>query len=245
MSTACCCNQEDWVTRPQNGVSIVISKLTAYRSCCLPLAALATSSKTRQKLAATWRRLSFLWLHLDCLCLPVELLVIHRRRQRRKINQAWKSSALSTPPWAPPNSNRPDPLSAANRPHFQFIKWHLFGALGSMDMSTISYTGICLDIFAPMAPKHQFLISLAWRGPRAPLWFFIICFSNLHLPVLCFGYSTRHFPVHGLPIWILNDYWFFPAFFHSYFRFPSCFFLAFFLFFLVEFCLSLAHFVAF
>lgn len=59
---------------------------------------------------------------------------------------------------------------------------------------------ICLDIFAPMAPKHQFLISLAWRGPRAPLWFFIICFSNLHLPVLCFGYSTRHFPVHGLPI---------------------------------------------
>lgn len=53
--------------------------------------------------------------------------------------------------------------------------------------------------FSPAAPKHQFLISLAWRAQptspqQAPLnrglaflgFFFIICFSNLHLPVSVF-----------------------------------------------------------
>lgn len=67
-------------------------------------AALATSSKRRVKscrqsggvcLSCGCIWIAFAWLP-DCL---VEL-VSHRRRrrQRRKINQAWKSSALSTPP---------------------------------------------------------------------------------------------------------------------------------------------------
>lgn len=220
MSTACC-NQEDWVTRPQNGVSIAISKLTACR--------FGNFIKDASKVGGNLAAFVFLVAAFG-LPLPAGGVACQPQTPPTPQNQSGMEKQRT---FHTPIGDAPSPkLHATRAAHQQSVlrrTAHISNLLNDICLERwaqwirLLYTCICLDIFAPMAPKHQFLISLAWRGPRAPLWFFIICFSNLHLPVLCFGYSTRHFPVHGLPIWILNDYWFFPAFFHSYFRFPSFF----------------------
>lgn len=210
MSTACC-NQEDWVTRPQNGVSIAISKLTACR--------FGNFIKDASKVGGNLAAFVFLVAAFG-LPLPAGGVAWQPQTPPTPQNQSGmeKQRTFHTPIGDAP-SPKLHPTRAAHQQSVLRRTAHIFNLLNDICLERwaqwirLLYTCICLDIFAPMAPKHQFLISLAWRGPRAPLWFFIICFSNLHLPVLCFGYSTRHFPVHGLPIWILNDYWFFPHFF--------------------------------
>lgn len=188
MSTACC-NQEDWVTRPQNGVSIVVSKLTACR--------FGNFIKDASKVGGNLAVFVFLVAAFG-LALPAGGVACQPQTPPTPQNQSGmeKQRTFHTPIGdAPSQKTPPDPTRSptvcvdANRPHFQFIKWHLFGALGSMDVSTIYL----------YLPRY-----ICAYGPKASIFNFISV-ARPQSPTLVFHYLFFQFAFAGFVFWLQHS----------------------------------------
>lgn len=138
--------------------------ISIYLSIYIDIVGLATSSKTRQTGGVC----------LSCGCIGFSL--------SRKINQPWQSSALFTqsptlgwamcgmPPW-----------HAA----------HISNLLNDICF-VFRLDILVVYIFVPLAPKHQFLISLACRGPWAPLFVFHYLFFQFAFAGFVFWLQHSH-----------------------------------------------------
>lgn len=166
-------------------------------------AALATSSKTRQKLAATWRRLSFLWLHLDCLCLPAAWLLVEfagacqPQTPPTPQNQSGmeKLRTFHTPIGDKPARRLALPLE----PHCYA---HIFNLLNDICLERRAQciypcVYVCIYLYLPR--------YICASGPKASIFNFISVARPQRAPLCLFHYLFFQFAFAGFVFWLQHS----------------------------------------